>query len=133
MTTERGPIRSFRDLRVWQLGKSLVVDIYRATRCLPSDERFGLVAQVRRAAVSIPSNIAEGFNRGHPREYPQFLYVALGSCGELETQIEVAHELGYIAVECRQCLLEQLGREARMLRTLINRLDERKQVARRNR
>ena len=115
--------RSFRDLRIWQQGKMLVVEIYRATGGFPADERFGLVAQVRRAAVSIPSNIAEGFNRQHRREYRQFLYVALGSCGELETQIEVAHDLGYIDVRCRQHLQHQLGREARMLRALIKRLN----------
>jgi four helix bundle protein len=121
---DRLSAKSFRDLRVWQLGKALVLDTYRVTQEFPRDERFGLVAQLRRAAVSIPSNIAEGFNRHHRKEYRQFLFVALGSCGELETQVEVAHELGYIGLGRRQHLLHQLEWEAKMLRTLITCLDE---------
>jgi len=117
-----GIVRSFRDLRVWRIGKQLVLDTYIATRQLPRDERFGLVSQLRRAAVSIPSNIAEGFNRQHRKEYQQFLSIALGSCGELETQIEVAHDLGYFDRDCRDRLLQRVQQEAKMLRTLIQRL-----------
>jgi four helix bundle protein len=83
-------IRSFRDLEVWKLGMRTVVDVYKATASFPRDELYGLVSQLRRAAVSIPSNVAEGFNRIHNSEYRQFLYIALGSCAELETQIEIA-------------------------------------------
>ncbi len=75
-----------------------------------------------RAAVSIPSNIAEGFNRKHNREYRQLLYIALGSCAELETQVEIAHELKFTNVESRDSLLEKLDHESRMLRNLIKRL-----------
>ncbi len=89
-------IRNFRDLDVWQLGKKLVIDIYKITQSLPNKEIYGLVSQMRRAVISIPSNIAEGFNRSHNREYRQFLYIALGSCAELETQIEIAFELKYV-------------------------------------
>ena len=87
--------RSFRDLQVWRLGKSIVVDVYQVTGAFPKEELYALVAQMRRAAVSVPSNIAEGFNRYHNKEYRQFLFVALGSCGELETQVEVSFDLGY--------------------------------------
>ena len=115
-------IRSFRDLDVWKLGKQITLDVYRLTERFPKSEVDGLTAQMRRAAVSLPSNIAEGFNRYHNCEERQFLYATLGSCAELETQIEIGHELGYVdEQDCRQ-LLEALDHEARMLRNLIKRL-----------
>ena len=77
---------------------------------------------MRRAAVSIPSNIAEGFNRYHNKEERQFLYVALGSCAELETQMEISYELGYCQASVRDEVLEQLDHEVRMLRNLIKKL-----------
>ena len=86
-------IRNFRDLDVWRLGKQLVLAVYDMTKAFPKDEFYGLVVQMRRSAVSIPSNIAEGFNRYNNAEYRQFLYIALGSCAELETQIEVSFDL----------------------------------------
>jgi four helix bundle protein len=115
-------IRSFRDLEVWKLGMRTVVDVYKATASFPRDELYGLVSQLRRAAVSIPSNVAEGFNRRHNSEYRQFLYIALGSCAELETQIEIASNLGFIAVSDRDMLFERLDHECKMLRNLIKRL-----------
>jgi four helix bundle protein len=83
---------------------------------------YGLVSPMRRAVVSIPSNVAEGFHRKHNPEYGQRLYVALGSCAELETQVEVAHDLGYLSIGDRDKLLEKLDHESRMLRNLIKRL-----------
>ena len=77
---------------------------------------------MRRAAVSIPSNVAEGFNRLGNKEYRQFLYIALGSCGELETQAEISSDLGYLSKEERDSLLEQLDHEQRMLRNLAAKL-----------
>lgn len=115
-------IRNFRDLEVWKLGKCIVVDVYRVTKGFPQEEIYGMVSQMRRAAVSIPSNVAEGFNRKHNAEYRQFLYVALGSCAELETHIEIAHDLGFMLVPGRHHLLEQLDHESKMLRNLIKRL-----------
>ena len=115
-------IRNFRELEVWKLGKKIVLEVYRVTKGLPKEEMYGLVAQMRRAAVSIPSNVAEGFNRKHNPEYRQLLYVALGSCAELETQIEVAHDLGFLSVDDRDKVLEQLDHESRMMRNLIKRL-----------
>ncbi len=119
---ETTKIRSFRDLEVWKLGKQIVLDVYRLTTTFPKEEMYGLVSQMRRAVVSIPSNVAEGFNRKHNPEYRQLLYVALGSCGELETQIEVTHDLGFLSVGDRDKMLEKLGHESRMLRNLIKRL-----------
>ena len=114
--------RKFKDLRVWQLGMRLTIDIYRLTVEFPADERFVLVSQMGRCAVSIISNIAEGFNRYHNKEYQQFLYIALGSCAELESQLEVAHALEYVTVDQRNKLLEYLDHESRMLRSLIKKL-----------
>ena len=115
-------IKTFRDLDVWKLGKEIVLEVYQLTQKFPQHELYGLVSQMRRAAVSIPSNIAEGFNRYHNREERQFLYTALGSCGELETQIEVSCELNYCAAVDQNPLLEKLDHETRMLRNLIKKL-----------
>ncbi len=115
-------ITNFRDLDVWKLGKEIVLRIYRVTALFPKDEVYGLAAQMRRASVSLPSNIAEGFNRVHNKEYRQFLYVALGSCAELDTQVEIAHDLGYLGRGEYCHLVEQMDHEARMLRNLIKRL-----------
>lgn len=78
-------IQSFRDLEIWQRGISLAETIYDTTKSLPREELYGLASQLRKAAVSVPSNIAEGFGRKHNKEYRQFLHVALGSCAELIT------------------------------------------------
>lgn len=115
-------IRNFRDLEVWKLGMEIVLDVYGVTKTFPEDERYGLVAQMRRSAVSIPSNIAEGFNRVHNKEYRHFLFVALGSCAEMETQVEIAGALGPLASDDRNRLLERLDHETRMLRNLVKKL-----------
>ncbi|MBH0201224.1 MAG: four helix bundle protein [Nitrospira sp.] len=115
-------IRSFRDLEVWKLGKELVLEVYRATALFPKSEAYGLVSQMRRASVSIPSSVAEGFNRFHNREYRQLLFVALGSCAELETQVEIPLDLGYVDRKGRDLMIEKLDHEARMLRNLIKKL-----------
>jgi four helix bundle protein len=115
-------IENFRDLDVWKLGMEIVRDVYDITRKYPKDEIYGLAGQMRRAAVSIPSNIAEGFNRYHNKEYRQFLFIALGSCAELETQIEASLLLQYIGQETRDTLIEKIDHETRMLRNLIKKL-----------
>ena len=119
---EKSKIKNFRDLDVWLLAMEIVVDIYEYTKTFPKEEVYGLVSQMRRAAVSIASNIAEGFNRYHNKEYRQFLYITLGSCAELETQIEVSLLLGYITQNGRDKIMEKLDHESRMLRNLIKRL-----------
>ena len=100
----------------------IVTDVYEVTRAFPREEVYGLASQMRRAAVSIPSHIAEGFNRYHNKEYRQFVYIALGSCGELETQIELAARLGIMAQAKREALLEDIDHESRMLRNLAKKL-----------
>ncbi|MBX3302695.1 MAG: four helix bundle protein [Nitrospira sp.] len=115
-------IRNFRELDVWKVGKEIVLDVYRATATFPKVEVYGLVAQMRKASISIPSNVAEGFNRFHNKEYRQFLFIALGSCAELETQVEISSDLGYVQQNIRDLINEKLDHEARMLRNLLKKL-----------
>jgi len=116
-------IKDFRDLDIWKKGIEIVKDIYNIVEKFPKQEFYGLVSQIQRSAVSIPSNIAEGFNRFHNKEYKQFLYIALGSCAELETQIEIASELKYINDEKKKGILEKIKHESRMLTNLIKKLN----------
>lgn len=88
--------QTFKELVAWQKAMELVTEVYRATNSFPSDERFGLTSQIRRSAVSVPSNIAEGQGRNSPGEFLQFLGIAKGSLCELETQILIAKNLGFI-------------------------------------
>lgn len=120
----REKAKSFRDLDVWKLGMETVVDIYRLTSLFPKEELFGLVSQMRRAAGSVPSNVAEGFNRAHSGEYKQFLYISLGSCAELETQIELSTRLGYSTEPQALAILRKLDHESRMLMNLAKRLNK---------
>ncbi len=92
-------IKNFRDLDIWKKGIEIVKDIYKIAREFPKLELYNLTSQMQRSSLSIPTNIAEGFNRFHNKEYKQFLYIALGSCAELETQIEIATELRCIDEE----------------------------------
>ena len=89
-------ITSYKDLEVWKLSMSLVTEIYEITRSFPQEEKYGLTSQIRRASISIPSNIAEGASRKSTKEFIQFLYISNGSLSELETQIELAERLGFI-------------------------------------
>jgi len=91
-------IRTFRDLVAWQKAVDLTQLVYRATRTFPSHEKFGLVSQMRRAAVSVPANIAEGYGRGRRLEYIRYVEVARGSLFELQTHAEVARRQGWLAV-----------------------------------
>lgn len=97
----------------------LVTAVYQASGAFPKDERFGLTQQIRRCAVSIPSNIAEGFGRSTRKEEAHFLMNARGSLHELDTQLEIAGNLGYVAHEERTALTEQIGTVGRMLNGLV--------------
>src|SRR4051812_43047572 len=99
MTTEpraRTTIRNFRDLQVWQFAMDLTLEVHRAAALLPAEQRFELARELRRSAVSIPSNIAEGFVRHSRPSYRLHVAIALGSTAELETQIEIAVRLAYV-------------------------------------
>lgn len=114
--------RGYRDLIAWQKAMTLVKSVYAATRGWPQDERFGLIDQARRAAVSIPANIAEGNGRSGAREFSHHLSVAHGSRCELETLLLIASELGYMQdVHCA-ALLEQSEEVGRLLRGLLKSL-----------
>jgi four helix bundle protein len=89
-------IRSYRDLKVWQESMNLVVECYQLTKTFPKNEVYGLSSQLQRSAVSVPSNIAEGRQRQHKREFIQHLSIAYGSLAELETHIQIAKRLNYI-------------------------------------
>jgi four helix bundle protein len=119
MTTE---IKSYRDLKIWQKGIQLVKVVCVLTRKFPKSETFGLASQMQRSAVSIPSNIAEGHARQHTGEYRQFLYVALGSAAELDTQMVIASELGYITKEELSRVEIDIVEIRRMIYALISHL-----------
>jgi four helix bundle protein len=119
---EETRIQNFQDLRIWQEGIKVVKKIYRLTPSFPKEEMYGLASQMRRCAVSIPSNIAEGFKRFHNNEFRQFLYITLGSCAELETQLVIADELDYIDTESKENIIEDLNYISRMIYNLIKRL-----------
>lgn len=92
-------VKNHKDLEVWKQSIDLVDAVYRVTKAFPPEELYGLVSQMRRAAVSVPSNIAEGAARASKKEFTQFLYMALGSVTELETQIMISKRLGYVDQE----------------------------------
>ncbi len=120
-------INSYRDLLVWQKAMCLVEDCYRLTDTFPRSELFGLTAQLRRAAVSIPSNIAEGHSRHHGKEYVQFLYVASGSLSEVETQMELARRLSYVGMDAAEEFFhssDEIGKMLTGLRKAIGRFQK---------
>jgi len=96
--------------------------VYKITEAFPKKETYGLASQMQRSAVSIPSNIAEGFRRKHAKEYKQFLTISLGSCGELETQVDIAKRLTYITDDTYRELIHQLEYLCRMIQTLLKKL-----------
>lgn len=115
-------ILSYKDLIVWQKSMDLVMEIYRLTNAFPKAELYGIVSQMRRSAVSIPSNIAEGKQRGTKKEYRQFLIIAFGSIAELETQMEISKRLEYCEKADCQKIDSLLNEISRMLNKLISTL-----------
>ena len=118
----------FRDLDVWKLSMELVEDVYNITKAFPKSEMFGLTDQMRRASISIPSNIAEGNGRQHSKEYVNFLYIALGSLLELITQTELAKRLEYMNSQQSMLIAERCTRINKMLRALIGAIKKDKVV-----
>ncbi|MHB0914032.1 MAG: four helix bundle protein, partial [Armatimonadota bacterium] len=113
------PIQSYRDLKVWQKAVSLTVDVYRAMEHMPDDERFGLTGQIKRASVSIASNIAEGHGRQYEKEFCRFLSISYGSLMELETCIHLCMMLGYIDETEYNGLEAQTAELGKMLNGLL--------------
>jgi len=112
-------LRNYKDLKVWQKSYQLCLEVYKITKPFPSEERYGLTSQIRRATVSIPSNIAEGYGRRTTGEYLQSLYISYGSICELETQILLSRDLDYLSKQSSERIEAILGEVERMLKALI--------------
>ena len=117
-------LRNYKELKVWQKSYRLCLEIYKITKRFPKEERYGLTSQIRRSAVSVPSNIAEGYGRKTTPEYIRFLYIAYGSNCEMETQILLSGDLGYIETGKLEILQVGIGEVERMLKALINSLEK---------
>lgn len=120
---DHGVQRPHENWSTWKLAMKLAIQIYRATRALPPREKFGFQSQMRRSAVSIPSNIAEGAGRGTERQLQHFLRIARGSLSELETQIKLAKHLELLNVDVVNRLLTTCGHLGRALQAFLNRLN----------
>lgn len=119
-------VRNYRDLLAWQRAMDLVEAIYRETKRFPKDELYGLTAQLRRAVVSVPSNIAEGQGRKSTRQFLHYLSIAHGSLREVETQVLIAQRLTYLSDERTEQLLDLAGEVGRLINGLYNSLNNRR-------
>jgi four helix bundle protein len=120
---ERKKIESYKDLVVWQKGIELVNELYSVTKGFPKEEMFGLTNQIRRATISVPSNIAEGWGRNSTKNYIQFIRISVGSLYEIETQLVIANNQNYITNQIKSALSEKIDELGKMLNTLLKRLD----------
>jgi four helix bundle protein len=120
---EEKNMKTHKDLKIWREGINLVISIYKLTKEFPNEELYGLTSQMRRAAVSYPSNIAEGAARSSNNEYIRFLYISLGSLSELETQIIISEKLNYI--QNKTTMIEEIEALRRKTLNLIRYLDGR--------
>ena len=116
-------IRDYKDLIVWQKGRLLVKEAYSLIRKLPKEEQYGLAAQMQRSAISIPSNIAEGYGRNYRTDYIRFLNIARGSCYELETQLILCEDLGYLTEKQIANSISTLRDVECLLNALIRKLE----------
>jgi four helix bundle protein len=116
-------INSYRDLLVWQKSMDLVTEVYKMTQSFPTSELYALTSQIRRSAVSIPSNIAEGYGRNSTGDYKRFLKIAVSSLFELQTQIEIALNLNYISKNIFDEIFEKAKELDRMLLSLIKKIN----------
>ena len=116
-------LKNYKELKVWQKSYQLCLEMYKTTKTFPKNEGFGLTSQMRRATLSIPSNIAEGYGRKTTPEYLRFLYIAYGSTCELETQLLLSGDLGYLNKEKVSELQRDIGEVERMLKALIKSLE----------
>ena len=114
-----GKIKSFKDLEIWKRSMKLVEEVYNLTKTFPKDETYGLTSQLRRSVISIPSNIAEGFARFHNKEYKRFLYISLGSCAELPTQLIIASRLRYAQEKVIDAMADETEQISKMTMALI--------------
>lgn len=117
-------ITSFKDLDVWQLAMTLAVDCYKLTEGFPKHEQYGMTSQIRRASVSVPANIAEGYGRGQTEMYVQFLRISMGSVRELETLLLLARRVELVTEAASRPVLDQALRVSKMLWSLIRNLED---------
>lgn len=115
-------IKTYRDLIVWQKSMNLITEVYKISANFPLNEVYGLCSQIRRSAISIPSNIAEGYGRKSTGDYKRFLQIALGSLFELETQIEIAFNLSFLSKNSFEEVYDKTRELDRMLSSLINKI-----------
>ena len=108
-------MKNFKNLKIWQKGITIVIDVYKKVKHFPKEELFGLTSQIKRSAVSIPSNIAEGSGRGTDKEFNRFLDIALGSSFELETHLIIAHKLEFLSNDNFNHLNKELDEEQKMI------------------
>jgi len=120
-----GKIENYKDLIAWQKAMKLVVSIYRLTGAFPQNERYGLTSQLRRAAVSVPSNIAEGYGRGSRPDYVRFLNMARGSANEIEAQLLIAVQLAFVDEDRVDKTTQKVLEVQRILKGLVNGLRRR--------
>jgi four helix bundle protein len=116
-------LKNYKELNVWQKSYELCLKIYGITTKFPNDERYGLTSQIRRSAVSIPSNIAEGYERKTTADYIRMLYISYGSVCELETQILLTGDLGFIEKGKSEPIRKDIAEIERMLKALIKSLE----------
>lgn len=121
-------VQSYRDLDVWQVGMDIARLVHRQTKQFPKDELYGLVSQMRRAGVSIPSNVAEGHARLSTGDFHRHVSIALGSLAELETQLILSTDFEYLGLEARDAALEKCGQLGRQLRALAKSLEAKLQA-----
>ena len=119
---EEKSVESYRDLKVWQRDMKLVEQVYTLTEPFPASEKYELTSQPRRAAVSVPSNIAEGWGHSSQKQYIHFLELARSSLFEIETQIRIANRLGYVNADERDQLLSETDAQSKMLLSLMRSL-----------
>ncbi len=119
-------LKNYKELKVWQKSYQLCLKIYKVTARFPKEERFGLTSQIRRAVVSVPSNIAEGYGRKTTADYIRSLYIAYGSNCELETQIQLSGDLGYIGGSLLEGIKDEIQEIERMLKALIKSLENKR-------
>lgn len=120
-------MRNFKELIIWQESMKIVKEVYQLTKRLPAEERFGVATQMQRAAVSIPSNIAEGCSRKSQKDYKRFLEIAMGSAFELETQLLVTVEVGYFKKDGIEHALQLINKEQKMLNSFIKTVEKSQQ------
>ena len=116
-------MKNFRNLKVWQKGFEIAKSTYNLTKKFPTEEKFGLISQMNRASISITSNIAEGSSRRSEKDYFRFLEIALGSCFEIESQLIISIELGFVENEQENSLLQNIDEEQKMLISFMKKLN----------